>query len=102
MDVSSPAVAGPSGPVRDMATSAPRGYGLNLSVIFYGIIPSNPLAAVLRVIHPVLVEISVMRSHCSGLAGKGIVIPACAPFVRRVIVWVLSVVAGMICAAAVG
>ena len=52
-------------------------------------------------IHPVLVDISVMRNHCSGLAGKGIVIPFRAPIVRRVIVWVRLVVGGMINAVAV-
>jgi hypothetical protein len=51
-------------------------------------------AALLRVIHPELIEISLMRSHSSGLAGKGIVIPACAPIVPRIIVWVRLVVGG--------
>ena len=59
-------------------------------------------AALLRVIHPELVEMSLMRIHSSGLAGKGIVIPACTPIVPRVIVWVRLVVARMICAVAVG
>ena len=54
-----------------------------------------------RVIHPVLVGISVMRNHCSGFAGEGIVIPFRAPVIVRIAVWVRLIVPGMIIAVAV-